>query len=442
MEDESSCSSSDDSRASFITVDPGDPLDPSVPGPSKRKQRAPHKPSKRKRHSEDDKVHNLMKEVSEVKRFLSSMMPYPHGPQPMSEPPSHLGLDDRDDISLNVSGDLCSDNETRGANKTETADLSINLPFNTTLKEPSVPKSSQTHVDLLNNIQHFGSSDWTDVRYAEVQKNYCSTPGFIDTECNDELKPYDRNVSLCVTEKGFAAITQGLIKQKESLQSGLESLLSWISSAEEDITVIALKEKLNEVFIEGPFNKISVDLLQMACGHRADLIQQRRDGILRYVKDKFTRAALRKIPPTCEKLFDKELLSTELEKNGGVTKTLWPLPNQISKPNWSAAQAGPSRAKQPAQGHNNFSNTGYFGKPLPTPSHGFPYYPPQGYFMNPFSQHTPYMPQRFTQNRDGKHRKNNKNRNNTKHDEQTSNSKSHREYRERDSKKFRSRRRF
>ncbi|XP_047991410.1 uncharacterized protein LOC125230322 [Leguminivora glycinivorella] len=412
MEDDGSSSSSDESRSSFVSVE-----DPSAPGPSKRKRRAPHKTSKRKRHSEEVTVHNLMKEVSEVKRFLSSMIPYPHGPQqPMpGPPPSLLISDDRDDnISLNVSGELCSDNETRGANKAEPADLSINLPFNTTLKEPSVPKSAQDHVHFLNEVQHFGSPDWADVRYAEVQKSYCSTPGFIDTECNDELKPYDRNVSLSVTEKGFAAITQALIKQKESLQSGLESLLSWISSADQDITVAALREKLNEIFIEGPFNKISVDLLQMACGHRADLIQQRRDGILRYVKDKFTRAAIRKIPPTCEGLFDKGMLSAELEKNGGVAKTLWPLPNQTPKANWPAAQAGPSRARQPAQGSNNFPNTGYFGKPMPNPpAHGFPYYPPQGYFMNPFSQQAPfYMPQRFSQNRDGKqNRKVNRNRN-------------------------------
>ncbi|XP_063395753.1 uncharacterized protein LOC134680574 [Cydia fagiglandana] len=437
-DDEGNSSSSDSSETSMESVDP------SIPGPSKRKRRAPHKSSKRKRR-EDGMFHNLAKEVSEVKRFLSSMV-YPHAPPPMPMPSSNLSSDDGDDnISLNVSGELCPDNETRGAGTTESADLSINLPFSTTVKEPTVPQSCQAHIDFLNSVQHFGAPDWADVRYAEVQKTYCSTPGFIETECNDELKPYDRNISLSVTEKGFAAITQALIKQKDSLQSGLESLLSWISSSTEDVTVAVLREKLNEIFIAGSFNKISVDLLQMACGHRADLIQQRRDGILRYVKDKFVRASLRKIPPTCEALFDKQLLSAELEKNGGVAKTLWPLPSQTpSKSNWPAAQAGPSRARQPAQGSNNYPNTGYLGKPLPAPpAHGFPYYqyPPQGYFMNPLSQQAPYyMPQRFSQNRDGKqNKKYNKNRNTPKNDEQMPNS----NFRgRRDNKRFRGKRKF
>lgn len=399
-----SSSSDTDSSSSSNSPAPAKQAEPQA-GPS-RKRKMSRKTTKAKRKRRDDTVNNLTKEVSELKQFLSSMYPQPMPIHPT--PPFTCPSDCDDDVSLNVSGELFPGGEGNSEDKRTTlVDLSINLPFNTTVKEPVIPKSSQTHIDFLNSIQHFGSSDWADIRYSEVQKGYCSTPGFVDSECNDELKPYDKITSLSITEKGFAAITQALIKQKESMQSGLESLLAWVSSCN-DLTVSALKTKLNEIFIEGSYNKISVDLLQMVCGHRADLIQQRRDNILKYVKDKYIRGAIRKIPPTCDLLFDKVMLSSELEKTGGVSKTFWPLRNATSfKSNWPAAQAGPSHAKPPTQGVREYPAKSSFGRYMTSqPAQGAPLYPypAQGYYMNqPLPLQPYYMPKRFAQNRDYKH---------------------------------------
>lgn len=294
-----------------------------------------------------------------------------------------------DIVSLDASGELFSD-----IDDTPLAQSSPNfeLPLNTVLKEPTIAKSCKEHVDLLNSIQHLNTPEWNNVRYADVQKSYSSTPGFIELECNDEVKPFDRFPNLIVTERSYAAFTQGLLKLRDATQSGLQSLLKWASETD-DLSPSTLKDKVNEVFIEGNYNKISADLLQLSCGHRADTIEQRRDGILRLVKDKFVRTNLRKIPPTSESLFNKESFSSALEKAGGVNKIFWPTRSTTQRTSWPAAQAGPSHAKPPAQGSYDLSKSHHVRQaytqppaqgayPTYFPPQGMPvpmYYPPQGY---------------------------------------------------------------
>lgn len=89
----------------------------------------------------------------------------------------------------------------------------FSLSFNTLTKEPSILKTSPEYVIKLNDLQRFETDNWSDVRYADVQNNYCFTPGFVDLESNDEIKPYDNFHHLSHTDRGFAAITIGLIKQ-------------------------------------------------------------------------------------------------------------------------------------------------------------------------------------------------------------------------------------
>lgn len=366
----------------------------------------PSRNRKRKAPDRSDKCTKSKKSKSELRKFAqhcfeqfaarSSFHNYPP-----FHPPEFEQKND-DEVSLNVSGELFSDNES-------TVPSSFQLPIRTVLKEPAISKSSKDHIELLNSIQHLNCPEWCDVRYSEVQKNYCSTPGFVELECNDEIKPFDKLPNLMVAERSYAALTQALIKQRESAQAGFASLLSWASSTDE-LSPLSLKDKINEIFIEGNYNKISSDILQLCCGHRADIIEQRRDGVLRYVKDKFIRSNLRKIPPTSESLFSKESFSTTLEKSGGVSKIFWPIRNAAQKSNWAAAQAGPSNTKPPAQGGQDLNNKGLYGRHsytqpaqgaysdfYPTQAGRFPVvmYPPQG-FGYPYQGNNPTK--RFTQN--------------------------------------------
>lgn len=360
-----------------------------------RKRKAPEGDHGGKRHHHHNSKIELRKFAQECfQQFAQNSY--------QNYPPLHVPIIEQrndDEISLNVSGELLSDDE---------HSLQLPLNFNTVLKEPTVAKSSNEHLLLLNNIQHLDRPEWCDVRYSEVQKNYCSYPGFIELDCNDEIKPFDKFSNLIIAERSYAALTQALIKQREATQAGFESLISW-ASKEEQLSASSLKDKINEVFIEGSYNKISSDLLQICCGHRADLIEQRRDSILRNVKDKFIRANLRKIPPTSDSLFNKESFSNTLEKSGGVSKVFWPIRNVPQKPNFTAAQAGPSHVKMPAQGYREPTQKYNNGRPfynqpaqgnhsnyfqpgrVPVPLY---YPPPQGFGF----QYQTFPSKRFTQN--------------------------------------------
>lgn len=75
------------------------------------------------------------------------------------------------------------------------------------MKEPSIPKTPREFLETLKDLQHLDSSDWCEVRYAETQKLYNSTPGFIDLEMNEEIRAYDSLRHLAHADKTFAALS-------------------------------------------------------------------------------------------------------------------------------------------------------------------------------------------------------------------------------------------
>lgn len=140
-----------------------------------------------------------------------------------------------------------------------------------------------------------------------------------------------------------------VVKQQEIFQEGFRDFLSWARSPK-NLSYDKIYEKINEIFTKGEYSKVSNDILQMACGHRADLIDQRRSKILACVKDPLVKTMLRKIPPTCHNLFAAEQFSSALEKVGGVRKVFW------AKSNKQAAQANVTKL-QPAQGCSRHYNS-------------------------------------------------------------------------------------
>ncbi|KAI5640013.1 hypothetical protein NE865_07584 [Phthorimaea operculella] len=323
------------------------------PAAMARKRKAPPKSMETsKRTCQDTQLlNNLVQQVSSIQNFLQSIHWSHNGPaiqqnQGNFDARSINDFDRKDDdvISLNASGDLF-DGESGQQPPQLHENFSLNLQ--TTLKEPSIAKSDKTRLEKLKNIQHFESTDWSEVRYSEAQKRFCSTPGFTSLECNDEIKPYDKFNHLAITEKGFAAITQGLMRQQEAVEVGFQSLMSWFRSSE-IVDLSSIENKISEIFSD-EFQKISNELLQMACGHRADLIEQRRDAILRSVKDKFVIATFRRIPPNCEYLFTPKTFSETVEKQGGMSKIFWPLKAQNSKPLSQGRSSTPKGSKTPSQ---------------------------------------------------------------------------------------------
>lgn len=227
----------------------------------------------------------------------------------------------------------------------------FNLNIATKLKEPSVPKSSESQLKHLHEFQMFDKKEWCELRYAETQKLYNHSPGFVELEVNEEIRAYDTLRNLLYAEKAYAALTFCFLKQRESLEETLRELLNWAKN-EQTVTFENLSAKLTGLFSQGDFQKVSSDLLQLICGHRAEVIQMRRDGIINHVRDPLLKASLRKIPPSCHNLFNEESFSSTIEKSGGIRKCFWPLKKKNATVGGAASQAGPSKVNScPSQGN-------------------------------------------------------------------------------------------
>ncbi|XP_063379850.1 uncharacterized protein LOC134666579 [Cydia fagiglandana] len=257
-----------------------------------------------------------------------------------------------------------------------------------------MPGTSEGELKLLCDIQRLNHNEWFNLRYAEIQKVYNHTPGYTDLETNDEVREYDQNPHLVQADRAFGALTYCMLKQQEALHAAVQDVLTWAQGGTE-IVHEALREKLNSVFLSGDYYKVSEDFLQVICGHRAEVIQMRRNGITKHVKDKLVKSALRKIPPSGTSLFNAEAFTAAIEKYGGVRKCFWPLPKT------PASQAGPSKmTSAPSQGAaprkvlsqgtrynqahaagNNYENHGYSDANNIPPSRGGYHhpYPSQGY---------------------------------------------------------------
>lgn len=227
---------------------------------------------------------------------------------------------------------------------------------------------------MLSSLQHFKSENWTNVRYSEIQKSYNARPGFVDLEANDEIKQIEKSSSLSATDKSLGAITRAVIMQSDALKKGVSDLLKWTQDAE-IIDNESMISKIKEIF-SGDFQKISLDCLQLVCGRRADIIEQRRDAFISQIKDKFLKASLKKIPPSCEYLFDREPFVEFLKNNGGFSKIF-----SIPKTSFSAQEKRVTSGSQAAQpGPSGYYQAGRFMAPLnvnryPPPQTMRPFYP-------------------------------------------------------------------
>lgn len=251
------------------------------------------------------------------------------------------------DVSRNLYNNYCiEDSQTSpSCNLTETVP-NLSFDFETKLKDPAIPKTPQEYLRILDDVQRFGSSTWSDIRYADTQKLYNHSPGFTELETNDEVKAYDNTRHLSYSDKSYAAITFCILKQKEVVLDSLRNLLVWSQAPEASLS--NLSSKIDELFVKGEFHKVSTDLLQMACGHRAEAIEMRRDGVLKYARDPLLKASLNKIPPSKTHIFTSEAFTNALEKAGGVRKAFWPV-KQLSSGIASRAKPA-STARHPSQG--------------------------------------------------------------------------------------------
>ncbi|KAL0892543.1 hypothetical protein ABMA27_015642 [Loxostege sticticalis] len=300
----------------------------------KRSHRRRHKKSKRSRYS-DRMINKLFDEMGEIRKQLATTTNNNEACDNLSIYSGVSG--DLYEQQTSFTGEQCGDSEYQNSASGFTFDIE------TKLKEPTVPKTPDQYLKFLLDVQRFGNSSWSEVRYADTQKLYSHSPGFIDLETNDEVKMYDNLRHLAHTEKAYAAMTYCVLKQKETLQESIRNLLFWAKNT--NVTFDNLNAKVEELFQKGDIHKISSDLLQLICGHRAESIEMRRESITSQVRDPLIKASLNRIPPTHTNLFDSEQFTSVLEKAGGVRKAFWP-----PKSNESTQQKGNASNRRPSRG--------------------------------------------------------------------------------------------
>ncbi|CAH2083860.1 unnamed protein product [Euphydryas editha] len=280
----------------------------------KRKRSRRHRRKKNKRDRHIEQMDKLLKEVGELRKHIFTSNNFE----------VNSNNNDYNSVCSEISGDLYDNHNLTDERCTESEYQKSGYDFTfdivTKLKEPSVPKTSEKFLKMLSDVQRLGCSSWSEIRYAETQKLYNHSPGFIDLETNEEVKMYDTMRYLKYADKSYAALTYCILKQKESLQDNIRNLILWAKTT--DINFDNLSHKVEELFQKGDFNKISSDLLQLVCGHRAESIEMRRESITSQVKDPALKASLNRIPPSNTYIFDSEPFTTVLEKAGGIRKTL------------------------------------------------------------------------------------------------------------------------
>lgn len=316
---------------------------------ARSKNRRRHK--KRKRARRSGQMDKLFKEIGELRKQINTT--------------SNIDTACCDNASVfsGISGQLYEQISDEDCSNQELQNTSLDFTFDidTKLKEPLVPKTPESFLKKLVDIQRFGSTSWSEVRYADTQKLYNHTPGFIDLETNEEVKAYDTLRHLAHADKSYAALTYCILKQRQSLQEGIRDLLSWAKNTE-CISFDNLNGKIDELFQKGEFHKISSDLLQLACGHRAESIEMRRETITSQVRDPLVKAFLNKIPPSSTYIFNAEPFTSTLEKAGGVRKAFWPPKTERSSQKPYQPSSRPSR--------------GQGARKPPVPSRGTPFHEP------------------------------------------------------------------
>lgn len=260
---------------------------------------------------------------------------------------------DKDQQLVNSAVNLNIDLRRPAGSECLTSQLSLSEP-STTVKDPLYARANETYVKKLIELQRFKRDDWYAVRFADTQKKYLATPGFVELNVNDSLKRFEaamlRDDSRSyLLERSFAGLTNCLLLQKEELQRTLQDLIDWANDSKQALTPITLFDKVGSLFSkESSYIKVTDDLLQIVCGRRTDLITLRRDSLLRHIPEEYHRDVLYKIPPSEETLFSDESVQNYLQKIGGADKlcsSLEPIPRSQAKENFYQNQK-PSTSKQ------------------------------------------------------------------------------------------------
>lgn len=321
----------------------------------KHKRHSKNKRRKRRRY-ENRKFDKLFSELNNLKKQVAFKKSY------NCEIIDDVDKDDCVSLDLNDNWSTYSnDHASTSASRSQesTAVSGVTLSLSTKTKEPIIAHACPQLLEQLKDLQRFESPDWNNVRYADAQKLYLQSPGFTNLEANEEVKRYEQSKTNVNMEKAFASLTCTLLQQRNALQSDLNTFLSKVKQ-ERTLNYDDVNQELNNAISNGEYIKTFNDALQIVCGHRAELVQHRREGILSAVKDPIHKNSLRKIVPNCSHLFDPEKFTAAVDKAGGVRKVFWNKEKDHTRPSYTHTQQkqcfGPPQHKKPTQGQQKLTN--------------------------------------------------------------------------------------
>ncbi|CAK1580759.1 unnamed protein product [Parnassius mnemosyne] len=188
--------------------------------------------------------------------------------------------------------------------------LNLGEVFTVTDNNKVIKNASQSRLESLVKLQHFGTEEWKEVKYSKVLHNFLAKPSFIELKIKDELCHLNKGKDyLANTEKTLAGLTNGLLEHKEIVRSNLQEIVNWSNNSSSDLTPENLFNKIMTVF--GPntqYYKNMEQIVQVVCGKRTECIEIRRERILSEISNKNLQATLRKLPPSAEHLFEHNSL--------------------------------------------------------------------------------------------------------------------------------------
>nr|CAH7753310.1 unnamed protein product [Callosobruchus chinensis] len=171
-------------------------------------------------------------------------------------------------------------------------------------QDPPIP-APRKKIEMQGvDCQRLGSASFNKVRYAEVQRKLQATPVFSALKVNSELLSMVPKGSsfdyLTKMDTTLACIIHGLLLQREAFSNAIND----ITVKHPDI-ISDFKSKL--MGRESEFRSWSDDVLQFACGRRAEAIDLRRKTFKPINSQVGT--LLEKIPPSSTHLFEEDKLA-------------------------------------------------------------------------------------------------------------------------------------
>nr|CAH7763399.1 unnamed protein product [Callosobruchus chinensis] len=176
-------------------------------------------------------------------------------------------------------------------------------------QEPSVPPPKPHIASQGISCQRLGELSFRQIRYTDVQKKLHAAPVFSALKINPVLSkslgiPSPSHDLLAKMDQTLGTVVHGLLLQREALSTCVKDLSDKHPSLKQDIA---------SAFSTGSsFRAVSDDLLQYACGRRAETIEQRSNSLL--PKEEYLATRLNSIPPSSTHLFCEDRLAELLKQ--------------------------------------------------------------------------------------------------------------------------------